>query len=112
MMRYKTLLQLGIAGAACAVVLLAAEPWKTKEYTQWTDEEISKVLSDSPWAKEKTDHSDVAADTVDTVLKGTGFPMAKLDAVRGAIRRRHRRSIAFPIRFRMRSEPPVLFLRD
>src|SRR5271168_2887291 len=39
-----------------------------------------------PWAKEKTDHSDVAADTVDTVLKGTGFPMAKLDAVRGAIR--------------------------
>src|SRR5271155_3249580 len=54
MTRYKTLLQLGIAGAACAVVLLAAEPWKTKEYTQWTDEEISKVLSDSPWAKEKT----------------------------------------------------------
>jgi hypothetical protein len=35
-------------------MLLAAEPWKTKEYTQWSDEEISKVLSDSPWAKEKT----------------------------------------------------------
>jgi HD superfamily phosphodiesterase len=39
-----------------------------------------------PWENEKLDHSDVAADIVDTVLKGTGFPMAKVDAVRGAIR--------------------------
>jgi hypothetical protein len=39
-----------------------------------------------PWANDKLDHSDVAADMVDTILKGTGFPMAKIDAVRGAIR--------------------------
>ena len=39
-----------------------------------------------PWEREKLDHSDVAADTVDTILEGTGFPMAKIDAVRGAIR--------------------------
>jgi HD superfamily phosphodiesterase len=39
-----------------------------------------------PWEKEKLDHSDVAAGSVDTILKGTGFPMAKIDAVRGAIR--------------------------
>jgi len=39
-----------------------------------------------PWENDKLDHSDVAADVVGTVLKGTGFPMAKLDAVRGAIR--------------------------
>jgi HD superfamily phosphodiesterase len=39
-----------------------------------------------PWENEKLDHSDVAADIVDTILKGTGFPMAKIDAVRGAIR--------------------------
>jgi hypothetical protein len=39
-----------------------------------------------PWEKEKVDHSDVAADIVDTILKGTGFPMSKVDAVRGAIR--------------------------
>jgi HD superfamily phosphodiesterase len=39
-----------------------------------------------PWANDKLDHSDVAADTVDTILKGTGFPAAKIDAVRGAIR--------------------------
>ena len=39
-----------------------------------------------PWENEKLDHSDVAADVVDTVLKGTGFPMAKIDAVRAAIR--------------------------
>ena len=39
-----------------------------------------------PWENDKLDHSDVAADIVDTILKGTGFPMAKIDAVRGAIR--------------------------
>jgi uncharacterized protein len=39
-----------------------------------------------PWENEKLDHSDVAAGIVDTILKGTGFPMAKIDAVRGAIR--------------------------
>jgi len=39
-----------------------------------------------PWENEKLDHSDVAADIVDTVLKGTGFPMTKINAVRGAIR--------------------------
>jgi HD superfamily phosphodiesterase len=39
-----------------------------------------------PWENEKLDHSDVAAEIVDTVLEGTGFPMAKIEAVRGAIR--------------------------
>ena len=39
-----------------------------------------------PWEDVKVDHSDVGARLVDTVLKGTGFPMDKIDAVRGAIR--------------------------
>jgi hypothetical protein len=39
-----------------------------------------------PWEDVKSDHSDVGARLVDTVLKGTGFPMDKIDAVRGAIR--------------------------
>jgi HD superfamily phosphodiesterase len=39
-----------------------------------------------PWEDTKVDHSDVAARVVDTVLKGSGFPMEKIDAVRGAIR--------------------------
>jgi hypothetical protein len=39
-----------------------------------------------PWEKDNVDHSDVAAEVVDTALNGTGFPMTKIDAVRGAIR--------------------------
>jgi len=39
-----------------------------------------------PWANEKLDHSDIAADAVGGILKDTGFPMAKIEAVRGAIR--------------------------
>lgn len=39
-----------------------------------------------PWEDVKVDHSDVGARLVDTVLKGSGFPVEKIDAVRGAIR--------------------------
>jgi uncharacterized protein len=42
----------------------------------------------APWDREKEgiDHADEGARVVDTVLKGTGFPPAKIDAVRSAIR--------------------------
>jgi hypothetical protein len=39
-----------------------------------------------PWEKSGVDHADQAAAIVDTVLRNTGFPMKKMDAVRGAIR--------------------------
>jgi hypothetical protein len=35
-------------------MLFAADFWKTKDSSQWSDDEISKILSDSPWAKAKT----------------------------------------------------------
>jgi HD superfamily phosphodiesterase len=40
----------------------------------------------APWEDAKVDHADKAAQIVDGVLKDTGFPMQKIDAVRGAIR--------------------------
>jgi HD superfamily phosphodiesterase len=39
----------------------------------------------APWEKQDVDHADEAAKIVDTVLKDSGFPMGKIDAVRGAI---------------------------
>lgn len=42
------------AGAACALVLFASDFWKTKDSSQWTSEEVDKVLNDSPWARGKT----------------------------------------------------------
>jgi len=39
-----------------------------------------------PWEKSGVDHADQAAALVDTILKNTGFPMKKIEAVRGAIR--------------------------
>ena len=48
------LFQIGIAGSACAAMLWAADFWKTKDASQWNDDEINKILSDSPWAKAKT----------------------------------------------------------
>ncbi len=48
------LVQIGMAGSACALMLFAGDFWKTKDSTLWTDDEVSKILSDSPWAKAKT----------------------------------------------------------
>jgi hypothetical protein len=49
----KTLQQISVLGSVCAVALFASDVWKTKDYTQWSSEEVSKVLNDSPWAKQK-----------------------------------------------------------
>lgn len=47
-------LQIGVAASACAALLFAADFWKTKDASQWNDDEVNKLLSDSPWAKGKT----------------------------------------------------------
>ncbi|HEY2678762.1 MAG TPA: HD domain-containing protein [Steroidobacteraceae bacterium] len=47
---------------------------------------LHDIAAFAPWEDTKLDHSDVGARVVDSVLKGTGFPMAKIDAVRGAVR--------------------------
>jgi len=51
-MHRKHTLGFALAASACAALLFAAEPWKSKDYTQWSDDDINKVLTDSPWAKE------------------------------------------------------------
>ena len=40
----------------------------------------------APWAEDKKEHGDVAAEKIDLVLGDTDFPRAKLDAVRAACR--------------------------
>jgi hypothetical protein len=37
-----------------AVSLFAADFWKTKDPNQWSDDEVTKMLSKSPWAKSVT----------------------------------------------------------
>ncbi len=47
---------------------------------------LHDIAAFKPWEDEKLDHSDVGADVVPSILKDTGFPAAKIEAVRGAIR--------------------------
>jgi|SRR5579862_2899604 len=47
---------------------------------------LHDIAAFAPWEKAGVDHADEGAAIVDTVLRSTGFPMAKIDAVRGAIR--------------------------
>jgi len=45
---------LGLAGLLIAGIALGEDFWVKKEYTQWTEEEIKKVMTNSPWAKDVT----------------------------------------------------------
>ena len=36
----------------CAISLFAADFWQSKSYTEWSDKEVQKLLSNSPWSKE------------------------------------------------------------
>ncbi|HEY8537881.1 MAG TPA: HD domain-containing protein [Steroidobacteraceae bacterium] len=47
---------------------------------------LHDVAAFAPFAKSGVDHQDQAADIVESMLEGTGFPMEKIDAVRSAIR--------------------------
>jgi uncharacterized protein len=47
---------------------------------------LHDVAAFAPYEKPGVDHADQAASIVDTLLAGTGFPMAKIEAVRAAIR--------------------------
>jgi hypothetical protein len=47
---------------------------------------LHDIAAFEPWEKPKVDHADEGARIADTILKDTGFPMAKIEAVRGAIR--------------------------
>lgn len=41
-----------LAICACAISLFAADFWQSKPYTEWSDKEVQKLLSNSPWSKE------------------------------------------------------------
>ena len=49
-MRGKLTGTLGVWLLACAA-LVAADFWEDKEFTSWSDREVQKMLTDSPWAK-------------------------------------------------------------
>ncbi|MEJ1962698.1 MAG: HD domain-containing protein [Gammaproteobacteria bacterium] len=66
--------------------LAAADHVKLDDDVMYAAAYLHDMAAFAPWAKENVDHADEAASVVDTVLTGTGFPMAKIEAVRGAIR--------------------------
>jgi uncharacterized protein len=71
---------------ALAAELAAADHVAIDDDVLYAAAYLHDIAAFAPWEELKVDHSDVGARVVDTVLKGTGFPMEKIDAVRGAIR--------------------------
>lgn len=71
---------------ALARQLAAADHVQVDDDVLYAASYLHDMAAFAPWEDVKVDHSDVGARVVDTVLKGTGFPMEKIEAVRGAIR--------------------------
>jgi len=40
-----------LAPVLLAFCLYAAEPWQSKPFTDWSDKDINKILTNSPWAR-------------------------------------------------------------
>ena len=51
-MQNKTVLRAAFATMACAVAFCASDVWNSKESTDWTSDDINRILTDSPWAKQ------------------------------------------------------------
>ncbi len=66
--------------------LAAADHVKLDDDVMYAAAYLHDMAAFEPWEKTGVDHADQAATLVDTILKNTGFPMKKIDAVRGAIR--------------------------
>jgi hypothetical protein len=47
----KRIALLTISGLFIAQLVFAEDFWLTKKYTQWTQDEVLKMMKDSPWAK-------------------------------------------------------------
>jgi hypothetical protein len=69
-----------------ARALAAADAVRLDDDVLFAAAYLHDIAAFPPWAKEGVDHADQATVAVEPVLKDAGFPMAKLEAVQGAIR--------------------------
>jgi hypothetical protein len=51
---------LGLVTFLAATVALSEDFWITKEHMQWTDEEVKKLMTNSPWAKDVVINAPIA----------------------------------------------------
>jgi hypothetical protein len=47
----RTVAALALASTAVLAMAFSNEPWKDKEYKSWTQDEVQKILFESPWVK-------------------------------------------------------------
>jgi HD superfamily phosphodiesterase len=66
--------------------LAAADGVKLDDDVLYAAAYLHDVAAFAPFTKAGVDHQDQAANLVESMLTGTGFPMSKIEAVRGAIR--------------------------
>jgi uncharacterized protein len=69
-----------------AKALAAADQVTVDDDVLYAAAYLHDVAAFAPFRKPGVDHQDEAARIVESMLAGTGFPMAKIEAVRGAIR--------------------------
>lgn len=68
----KSLITVFASLIVAAVMFASTEPWKSKPYQQWNDEDIQKIFTDSPWSRKVT-------------VEGTWRPVVGVGASDGAL---------------------------
>lgn len=58
----KTLGRIAIGAAVAVSCLVAADPWSHKDPAKWTEKDVQRVLSDSPWAQQASAVFSLAAE--------------------------------------------------
>jgi len=70
--------------AAAALVLCAGEVWNSKAYTEWSADEVNRVLTDSPWARQVSALFGTAPREVDrSVIPPPGASTNNMGGTRG-----------------------------
>jgi len=70
--------------ASCAATLLftagiaaAADPWRDKDASAWTEQDIAKLRKNSPWAQQPREMARVTVPAKQTAPRGTGSKRAQ-----------------------------------
>jgi hypothetical protein len=70
--------------AAAAIAICAGEIWSTKDYTQWTAEDVNRLLTDSPWTRQVSAFFSTAPRQVDhSVIPPPGASTNNMGGTRG-----------------------------
>jgi hypothetical protein len=77
-------MRVGVPFLAAAIALCAGEVWSSKDYSQWSAQDVNRVLTDSPWARQVSALFGPTPHEIDrSVIPPPGASTANMGGTRG-----------------------------